>query len=65
MGRIRTKLVKRNSKEIIEKYPDLFTSDFDNNKKSIDKVAEIRSKKLKNLILGYISKLKKISSAKN
>ena len=43
----------------MEKYPGLFSTDFEKNKESLATVAEIRSKMLRNKIAGYIVKLEK------
>ena len=64
MGRIRTKHVKNIAKEILQKYFELFTDDFEKNKKILEKVAVFRSKKLRNVVAGYITSLiKKIKEA--
>lgn len=57
LGKIRTKLVKRTAKELLEKYPDIFTRDFEHNKKVVSKLLETPSKKLRNQIAGYITHL--------
>ena len=52
--------VKRLSTELLEKYPDRFTIDFEENKKTILSLAIIRSKVLRNKMAGYItSKLRR------
>ena len=60
MGKVRTILIKHVSKELITKYPDIFSTDFDENKKLLDKYLEIDSKHLRNRISGYIVNLLKI-----
>ena len=62
MGKVRTIQIKNVSKELISKYPDVFTIDFDTNKKLLDKYLEIGSKHLRNRISGYIVNLLKIKS---
>ncbi len=57
MGKVRTKLVKRLARMLLEKYPDLFTRDFQQNKLIVSKLAVIPSKKLRNQIAGYITHL--------
>lgn len=61
MGRIKTTLIKRISRELIEKHGQDFKRDFSENKTIISKYAEIHSKKLRNVITGYITHLKKYS----
>jgi small subunit ribosomal protein S17e len=48
--------IKRLSYEVLEKHKSKFGEDFANNKKSLDEVAIVRSKGLKNEIAGYITK---------
>ncbi|NVM35860.1 MAG: 30S ribosomal protein S17e [Candidatus Lokiarchaeota archaeon] len=60
MGKVRTVLIKNVSKELIIKYPNVFTTDFEKNKKLLDKYLEIDSKHLRNRISGYIVNLLKI-----
>jgi small subunit ribosomal protein S17e len=51
--------IKRLSTELLEKYSERFTTDFEENKKTILSLAIIRSKVLRNKMAGYItSKLK-------
>ncbi|MCP8312839.1 MAG: 30S ribosomal protein S17e [archaeon] len=47
--------VKRISMQILDKYRDLLTDDFDKNKAILSQVATIRSKQLRNKIAGYIT----------
>lgn len=53
--------VKRISMQILDKYGNLFTSDFDKNKDLLSQVALIRSKQLRNKIAGYITDFMKES----
>jgi ribosomal protein S17E len=46
MGRVRTKTVKRSSKIIIERYYPRLTLDFEVNKRTVDEVAVISSKRV-------------------
>lgn len=57
MGRIKTSLIKRKSNEILDAYPAKFTKNFDENKKMVEEVAEVESKKMRNTIAGYICRL--------
>jgi len=60
MGKVRTILIKNVSKELINKYPNVFTTNFEQNKKLLDKYLEVDSKHLRNQISGYIVSLLKI-----
>ena len=57
MGRIKSKLVKRTSKNLL-KEENKFTRNFEENKKIIHGLTS--SKKVRNQIAGYIARLKKI-----
>ncbi len=56
MGRVKTTAVKVLAREILEKHGDKFSSDFEKNKKVIAKVKKIDSKKVRNVVAGYITK---------
>ncbi|CAN5663455.1 30S ribosomal protein S17e [soil metagenome] len=47
--------VKKLSTELLNRYPDKFNVDFQQNKKTIDELAKVRSKELRNQIAGYIA----------
>ena len=47
--------VKRMSNELLERYPDKFTIDFNENKEAIKNYAQVRSKELRNKIAGFIT----------
>ena len=47
--------IKRISNELLEKYPDKFSTDFAENKEVIKQIAIVRSKLLRNKIAGYIT----------
>ncbi len=52
--------IKRLSTELLEKYSNRFTTDFEENKKTILSLAIVRSKVLRNKMAGYItSKLRR------
>lgn len=57
MGKVRTTLVKRTARKLLDMYPELFTGDFEHNKKVVSQLIEYRSKKLRNQIAGYITHL--------
>ena len=59
MGRIKTTLIKRVTKELIEKHGSEFSGDFDENKVALGKLANIPSRKIRNSVAGYAVRLKK------
>ena len=62
MGRIKSTFVKTSAKKIYDKGQGEFTTDFETNKGLVEKYAVVPSKKMKNTIVGYITRLKKQSS---
>lgn len=55
MGSIKTVMVKTLANEIIKKRGNEFTEDFGKNKLILSKVRPIKSKKIRNVIAGYIT----------
>jgi len=59
MGRIRQHMIKSTAFELLRRYGDLFTVDYDANKKVVDSLIEVEGKKTVNRIAGYLTRLKK------
>lgn len=59
MGRIKTQQIKRVTFELMDRHRDSFKKDYTENKKLVEEFADIRSKKLRNMIAGYVTRLKK------
>ena len=59
MGRIKTQLVKRTTKGLLELHPHDFAADFEQNKATVSKYAQMTSKKLRNTIAGYAARIVK------
>jgi ribosomal protein S17E len=59
MGRIKTIFVKRVGRELFEANADKFTEDYSKNKEIVSQLADIQSKKMLNIVTGYITTLKK------
>lgn len=58
MGKVRTDTVKRAARELVEKFPDRFTNEYEANKLAVNELMRAPSKKLRNLIAGYVTRLK-------
>lgn len=61
VGNVYTKDIKRVAKELYEKFKDQVTADFYSNKKLVDMYIDVQSKKVKNRIAGYLTRLAKLS----
>ncbi len=59
MGRIKTQLVKRTTLKLFESYGKEFNTSFENNKKKVVEYVDCPSKKIRNIIAGYITRLVK------
>jgi len=57
MGRIKTQNVKRLTEKLIKEHRDEFKDNFENNKKALTKFADVPSRKLRNTIAGYITRI--------
>lgn len=60
MGSVRSERIKRVARELVEKYPDKFSTDYEANKKVLGEITIISSNTIRNQLAGYISHLKKI-----
>ena len=58
MGKVRTETVKRAARELIARFPEKFTNEFEANKAAVNQVLKAPSKKLRNRIAGYVTRLK-------
>jgi len=59
MGRIKTTLLKRTGKKLYSEHKDEFKDEFEGNKKIVDDLVDVQSKKLRNIIAGYVTRLVK------
>lgn len=61
MGNVRPEKVKKVARELLVKYSDKFTADFEQNKKILETILYTQSKSLRNTIAGYITRLATLS----
>lgn len=61
MGRIKTRLIKRVTNELVQKHSSDFSKNFEDNKKIVEQFADVPSKKLRNVIAGYVTRIIKSS----
>lgn len=59
MGRIKTLQIKRLTNEIFEKFKDRISREYQGNKDFLDSSIQISSKKIRNIIAGYLTRLAK------
>jgi small subunit ribosomal protein S17e len=53
---IKPDYVKKTGRILLERYPEAFTTDFDQNKESVTKLTNIESKGVRNRIAGYVTR---------
>ena len=57
MGRIKTRLVKAITQQLLEEYRDSFSTEFTDNKVKVSELTDVKSKKLRNIIAGYATRM--------
>lgn len=57
MGRIKTALIKRLTHQLIKEHKDEFKKNFNENKEVVSKLMDVPSKKMRNIIAGYVTRL--------
>ncbi|MEM2970850.1 MAG: 30S ribosomal protein S17e [Candidatus Bathyarchaeia archaeon] len=55
MGSVRTEQIKRLAKELMRRFPNKFSNDFENNKRVVDMLLQGATTKVRNQIAGYIT----------
>jgi len=55
LGKVKTEHIKRLAKELMERFPDKFSSNFDDNKHAVDDLTEGATTKVRNQVAGYIT----------
>jgi small subunit ribosomal protein S17e len=55
MGKGKTKKIKHLGKELIKRFPEQFSSNFNGNKLSVSKLTQGATTKIRNQIAGYIT----------
>ncbi len=63
MGRIKTQLIKRATQEVFEahKAHNEVATDFTKNKQVLPRLVQLHSKKMRNVVAGYLTRLAKQS----
>ena len=55
MGKVKTEHIKRLGQELMTRFPDRFSSNFDDNKHAVDTLTEGATTKVRNQVAGYIT----------
>lgn len=55
MGKVRTEQIKRIARELIRRFPNRFSRDFEENKRAVDMLVPGATTRVRNQIAGYIT----------
>ncbi|MDX1813743.1 MAG: 30S ribosomal protein S17e [Candidatus Bathyarchaeia archaeon] len=55
MGKVKTEYIKRLGQELMSRFPEKFSSNFDDNKHAVDALTEGATTKVRNQVAGYIT----------
>ena len=55
MGKVKTEHIKRLGKELMARFPNKFSSNFNDNKHAVDELTEGATTKVRNQVAGYIT----------
>ena len=64
MGRVKSQGIKRTTRKLLEKHPELFENSFEKNKKVMARILPDADKRTRNSIAGYIARIKKQETKK-
>jgi len=62
LGKVRTDTVKKASRELLRRFPERFSGDFESDKQVVNALVITPSKRLRNRITGYITRLKVVEA---
>jgi len=55
LGKVKTEHIKRLGQELMSRFPEKFSSNFDDNKRAVDTLTEGATTKVRNQVAGYIT----------
>jgi small subunit ribosomal protein S17e len=55
LGKVKTEHIKRLGKELISRFPEKFSGNFDDNKHAVEELTEGTTTKVRNQVAGYIT----------
>jgi len=63
LGKVKTDQVKRSGKELMHRFPEKFTTNFDENKRAVDTLTQGTTTRVRNQIAGYITRTLSLAQA--
>ena len=61
MGKVKTEQIKHLAKELMAKFPNKFTANFDENKLLVSQLTEGATTRVRNQVAGYITRTYKLN----
>ena len=58
MGNIRPTYIKRVAVELVKRFPEHFTADYQHNKMMVDKLTDVQTDAMRNRIAGYVTRFR-------
>ena len=58
MGNIRPTYIKRVAIDLVKRFPDSFTADFEHNKAMVTQYTDITNIKMRNRVAGYVTRFR-------
>ena len=55
---IKPSYIKNVAKALLERYPEAFSTEFEQNKESVERLTNIDSKEVRNRVAGYVTRKK-------
>ena len=56
MGKVKTEQIKHLGKELMARFPGKFTTNFDENKRTVDELTKGTTTRVRNKVAGYITR---------
>ncbi|MFQ6060596.1 MAG: 30S ribosomal protein S17e [Thermoplasmata archaeon] len=63
MGSIRQTHIKRVAIELVKRFPEEFTEDYEHNKQKVQELTDVKTSHLRNRIAGYVTRFRKYYEA--
>jgi small subunit ribosomal protein S17e len=57
LGSVRTEQIKRTARELIRRFPDRFSTNFEENKRMVTMLTQGATTKVRNEIAGYVTRI--------
>lgn len=57
MGKVKPDYIKKLARKLVERFPERFNSDFENNKRMVDALTDVSSTRIRNRVAGYVTRL--------